>query len=180
MTTKLDQLKEAYFHWLVNQVGRPGHAGRTYWDVLRVMHGKEFVWIVPNDDNRIVDGMDLRTEFLYETNTRKQFSREEFGPCSVLEIMIGLSRRLAFMANGYPETWALTLLGNLKLKTAMDPLSHRKLRVVHEQLDNLIWRTYDFDGSGGFFPLKQPKEDQTKIEIWAQMSAYLNERRSGY
>ena len=28
---------------------------------------------------------------------------------------------------------------------------------------------------GGFFPLAFPKEDQTKVEIWYQMSGYLEE-----
>jgi hypothetical protein len=51
---------------------------------------------------------------------------------------------------------------------------------VEEILYALIWRTYDPDGVGGFFPLAWPKEDQTKIEIWYQMNAYAKEIHPEY
>jgi len=39
----------------------------------------------------------------------------------------------------------------------------------------LIWRDYHADGRGGFFPLTNPDTDQTKVEIWYQMNAYVTE-----
>jgi hypothetical protein len=38
----------------------------------------------------------------------------------------------------------------------------------------LIWRTYEPDGSGGFFPLMHPSDQRIrhKVEIWTQMNAY--------
>jgi hypothetical protein len=101
-------------------------------------------------------------------------------PGSVLEVMIGLSRRLAFYAGGEPEGWAWQLLCNLDLRTFRDPLSRRKASVVAELLHSLIWRTYAPDGTGGFFPLAWPKEDQTKVELWYQMSAYVEEIHPEY
>ena len=175
MKTKLESLKEAYFHWLVYQVGEHERMRYTYWDVLRLMHDKEFVWIVSNDDNRMVDAMDLRVEFIREHRTREQYTQDHFGFCTVLEVMIGISRRLSFAVNDDAEVWAFVLLKNLGFKTAIDPLSHRKSRQINNRLDNLVWRNYNPDGSGGFFPLRNPMDDQTRVEIWYQMAAYINE-----
>jgi hypothetical protein len=177
-----DPLAEAYLHWLVEQVrAGDGHQTVTYWDVLRLMHETEFVWLVPNDDNRIQDGLDLRADFLNERQEPEFLVMiDRFGPCSILEVMIGLSRRLAFAAGGEPEGWAWQLLCNLDLRTFRDPLSRRKASVVAELLHSLIWRTYAPDGTGGFFPLAWPKEDQTKVELWYQMSAYVEEIHPEY
>lgn len=177
---RLDALKEAYFRWLADQVVDPERITRTYWGVLQLMHQKEFVWLVPNDDNRLVDGTDLRMEFLHERRPRMDVTRDAFGPCSVLEVMIGISRRLEFAASGEAEGWAWQLLDNLRLRNASDTLTPRQVRSINNKLERLIWRTYDEDGTGGFFPLQRPPEDQTKAEIWYQMAAYINEIHPDY
>lgn len=177
-----DPLAEAYFHWLVDQVREgEGHHARTYWDLLRIMHDTEFVWLVPNDDNRIQDGLDLRGEFLTDNGRTTRVPSEQFGATSsVLEVMIGVSRRLAFIADDSAEGWAWQLLCNLELDKYHDPLSARKSRKVMEILNAMIWRTYAPDGTGGFFPLAWPVEDQRKTEIWYQMNAYVEEIHPEY
>jgi hypothetical protein len=171
------QIAKAYFHWLVEQVREEGrHPAKTYWDALWQMHQKEFVWTVPWDDNRIADGVELRDTFFVERNFPIELmNRDDFGPCTVLEVMIGLSRKLAFYANGEPEGWAWQLFCNLGAHKFPDPLSKRKAAKLDELLEVLIWRTYDPDGTGGFFPLTRPKMDQTKVELWYQMGAYVEE-----
>lgn len=175
---KLAHWGRAYFHWLEPQVREGGHQRRTYSDVLMLLQTKEFVWQVPNDDNRIQDGLDLRTEFLHEAGAPSYVVLD--APCSVLEVLVGISRRLAFMAEGSQEGWAWQLLVNLELHRMHDPLSHRKTAQVDEILERLIWRNYNPDGTGGFFPLSWPEEDQTKVEIWYQMSAYVEEIHPDY
>jgi hypothetical protein len=48
-------------------------------------------------------------------------------------------------------------------------------------MERCVWRTYEPNGVGGFFPLENPNEDQREVELWYQMSAYVddiqNERR---
>jgi hypothetical protein len=56
-----------------------------------------------------------------------------------------------------------------------DPLSRTKARRANAILDRVIRREYEPDGTGGFFPLQNPLEDQTQVEIWYQMAAYINE-----
>ena len=163
----------AYFNWLVPQVQEHGHQRHTYEDVLMLLHTKEFVWFVPNDHNRLEDGAQLRLEFLHEADA-PDFVTLDF-PVSVLEVLVALSRRLEFQAEGTPEGWAWQLMVNLGLDKMTDPLSTRKARKVDDILETLIWRTYDADGTGGFFPLAWPQDDQTKIEVWYQMHSYVIE-----
>lgn len=168
-------LTEDYLRWLGPQL-RDEHSNpnKTYEELLTLMFEKEFVWIVPHDDNRIVDGLDLRAEFAHVNNIRLNNLRG-LGPCSFLEVLIGLSRRLAFAVGGQPPGWAWQLLNNLELHRMADPLTRPKRDKVNDILDAVIWRNYDPDGTGGFFPLAWPEEDMTKVELWYQMNAYVEE-----
>ena len=169
MTIK--SLEEQYFDWLVSKIAieQNGNVERTYEGVFRRMYGKEFVWLVPNDDNRIGDALDLRREFLGESNPTFRF------PATVLEVVIALSRRLEFNAGGNAPVWAWQLFRNLRLHKLYDPLTYRKDSQIDDILDALIYRTYKPNGMGGFFPLTDPPSDQTKVEIWYQMSSYIQE-----
>lgn len=163
--TRTDQ---AYFEWLVQQIHVPND--RTFYDLFERMHNLEFVWTVPNDNNRIQDGLDLRYEFLNENPGRLTSNGASF-----LEVLVALSRRVAFTAGGDAPRWAWKLIKNLRLNKAYDPWTAQKAHSTEEILEAVIWRTYRRDGQGGFFPLKNPSEDQTKVEIWYQMNAYVIE-----
>ncbi len=40
----------------------------TYWKLFRTLYSTEFVWLLSGDDNRAEDGLELREEFLLESN----------------------------------------------------------------------------------------------------------------
>lgn len=160
-----------YYEWLVAQVDIPN--GKTYAGLFERIHNVEFVWTVPNDDNRIQDGLDLRLEFANERVIDLNLET-----ATMLEILISLSRRAAFTGGGHPERWAWQFLKNLRLYKISDPLTEEKTKRINDILDTLIWRTYRPDGKGGFFPLKNPMDDQTKIELWYQMNVYVMEMNS--
>lgn len=176
MTTRTkENPQKTYLRWLESQL-RDEHVPptKTYIELSHLMAEKEFVFVIAMDNNRIVDGLDLRTHFANEHNLRSNF-REDLGPCSFLEVLIGLSRRMAFIAGGQPPGWAWQLLTNLELDRMSDPLSRRKHIKVQEIMDAVIWRTYSPDGMGGFFPLAWPDGDQTQVELWYQMNSYIEE-----
>jgi len=175
-----ERWKSAYFYWLVEQTHTGGHQEHTYNDVLSLLYQKEFVWLVANDDNRMEDGRDLRGEFLREANAPIRITIGHFGYISVLEVLVALSRRLSFVAGEQAEGWAWQLMENLDLHRMSDPLSNRKAKKADEILERLVWRTYDADGQGGFFPLQNSERDQTKVEIWYQMQAYVGEIHPEY
>lgn len=158
-----------YHDWLVSQIRLPDN-GKTYSELLWRMHNTEFVWTILelNDDNRLKDGLDLQ----HEWSRTAKLSHEG---CSFLEVLVGLSRRVAFQTSGKPDLWAWRLIKNLGLNKMSDVLLPRQLAEIDEVLAGVIWRSYENDGSGGFFPLKDPKEDQTRVEIWYQMMAFVME-----
>lgn len=164
MTNRTDD----YYGWLVEQIFIPNDNG--YDTLFEKMYALEFMWTVPNDDNRVQDGLDLRTEFLNGSRGRLDLQGVSF-----LEVLVALSRRVAFTAGGDASLWAWRLIKNIRLNKMSDPLTTERSRRVDEILDAVIWRTYDADGIGGFFPLKHPEKDQTKVEIWYQLNAYVIE-----
>lgn len=174
MSPRLDEL---YFTWLCNLVSdtRIRNRNRTYLGLLKQLYTKEFVWVVARDDNRIEDGKDLRYEFVDQSDLGDVDPGWIHLGCSMFELLIGLSRRLSFELDGEPREWFWELIENIGLIKYNDnrPLPTDE---IEEILDRVIWRTYEPSGKGGLFPLKYPEEDQTKIELWYQLSAYVLEK----
>lgn len=172
MTRPLD---EAYFSWLYSQVSslRVTAPTRTHNNLLRQLFRKEFVWFVANDDNRVEDGKFLRVDFMRLRRVQPDDEWLDMG-CSFLEMLIALSRRLAFEAEGKASSWFWRLIEHLELEIYTD-FEGVPEEYVNDILDRVIWRTYRPDGVGGLFPLKAPTRDQRNIEIWDQMSDYIYE-----
>jgi hypothetical protein len=160
-----------YYDWLISKIKLPPN--KSFNSLFDMMHSREFVWLVPNDDNRIEDALELRPEFLDERNKKL-----DLGGATVLEVVVSLSRRASFTGGHSPEHWAWKLIKNLRLDKEFDPLSFENMARINDILETLIWRTYRKNGQGGFFPLKHPEEDQTQVEIWYQMNKYIIESTS--
>lgn len=172
-------LDELYMVWLYSQVADPDIADPTltYWKLVKQLFTKEFVWLIPNDDNRLEDGKELRNEFIHDRGL-EDVDREWMSlGCSTMELMVGLSRWLAFEAEGEPYYWFWVMLENLGFHRYSD---NRRLpkTYINRVLDGVIFRTYKPNGAGGFFPLSHAVEDQTNVELWYQMSAYVLEQVS--
>lgn len=169
-------IDELYFTWLYSLVGDPGikDPTRTYWRLLQQLYTVEFVWIIPNDDNRVEDGKELRYEFVDQSGLNDVDLRWIQPECSMLELLIGLSRRLSFEAEGEPRDWFWRLIDNLGLLKYNDARSYSPAN-VELVLEKVIWRTYQPNGRGGLFPLVNPQDDQRRVELWYQLSAYVLE-----
>lgn len=141
-----------------------------------MLHSREFVWLIRNDDNRVEDGRELRFEFIREQgNDGVDVPWLELG-CSTLEMFVALAGRASYATNREPGEWIWTFLQNLGLDKYNDANWKTSTRVVVDRkLDRLIYRTYAPTGRGGLFPLRNAVEDQTKVELWYQMSSYLLE-----
>lgn len=169
-------LDELYFNWLYSQVDdrRIKHPSRTYWRLCKLMYTREFLWSVPNDDNRIEDGKELRYEFV----DNERLMDVDIGwmrlGCSMLELLVALSRRLHFVTDVEPRLWFWRLVENLSLRGYTDNKSYADMEVI-DILDAVIWRTYSESGEGGLFPLRNAQQDQRRVEIWYQMNAYVLE-----
>jgi len=172
-----EPLAELYFKWLYRHVAsiRLKNPERSYWSLLRQLHDTEFVYFVPTDDNRAVDGTELRQEFFQAIGGTPSGHPEIMDrPCSILEMLIALSGRLSFSGGGASRDWFWHMLDNLGLRGYSD--AHPNTREVNRILKRLVERTYDYNGNGGLFPLQHPHSDQRRVEIWYQMNSYLIER----
>lgn len=176
-----EPLDELYLKWLYRQVAsvKLRNPARTYWSLIRHLYTREFLWSVPNDDNRVEDGRALRDEFSTELEITPDPEWMELN-CSILEMLIGLARRLSFESEGEPDVWFWHMLENLSLRDYSDAVYNKRNDRARPSVDlvinRLIDRQYYPDGRGGLFPLAYPPEDQRDVEIWYQMSHYLLER----
>lgn len=173
--------KQQYFEFLCGIIGdiRRGVVSE-YTLLLEHLHKKEFYSLVPNDDNRGEDGKKLRMIFEEEANQGLSFFLEE--PCTVLEMLIGLSFRIENNLKDGPHDMSTgecfwMLINNLGLSWANNNAycQDYESEAIDEQIDIFLSRNYGKNGDGGLFPLKKPLKDQRKVEIWYQMAEYLLE-----
>lgn len=137
---------------------------------MRRLYTKDYYWALTMDENRSEDGKNLRV----------RFGEKIEGACSVLEMLIALSLRWYTeivsddgSEDGF-ERYFWILIGNLGLKKYTDKkYDPEKVEYI---LMNFLDRTYDFNGKGGLFPLKNCDSDQRKVEIWYQLQNYAIEK----
>ena len=175
-----------YFLWLYHQIGvlSDSDPNRSHQLLAEQLHRTPFRWSIPNDDNRGLDGADLRERFADEfaIDVREPWAQ---GPCSMLEMLISLAERMDHAASGLgledsAEGWFWRLLENADLAGAtdaeyLDREGHTR-KSVEYTLDRILSRLYRYDGDGGLFPLQDQQSDQREVEVWYQMNAYLMEK----
>lgn len=166
-----ESIDDEYFKWLCSKVLE--RRGRIYHSLLKILHSREFAWIVPADSHRAADGEALRIDFRRETGTELEEEWLSLPP-SVLEVLIAFANRAAFQTDDTVQHWFWIFMDNLHLD------SFRQVdnaEAVQEILDKFIWRTYDSKGfNGGLFPLNGTKNDQREVEIWYQFCEYVQEQ----
>jgi hypothetical protein len=173
-------IDDRYFEWLYGQVAavRNRNPARSYWALCRQLYAREFVWFVPNDDNRVEDGKELRIEFMNEQDPGPADPAWMELGCSMLEMLIGLARRAAFQDGDNTIEWFWRFVDNIGLTDYTDEVMERDRGTqidVEVALEQVIFRTYAPNGVGGLFPLQHAREDQRGVELIYQLYAYINE-----
>ena len=164
-----EPIEGVYFDWLCAKVLTENNS--VYRELMNILYRTEFEWIVVGDENRFAEGLELREYFLHESgfNNDSEWYSE---PCSTLEALIAFANRASFQTDDPLREWFWRFMNNLGLD------EYRQVGIddepiIEEILSTFIWRTYDDNGGGGLFPLRTPKRDQTKVEIWYQFCDYL-------
>jgi hypothetical protein len=135
-----------------------------------------FILELRNDEHRAEDGKNLRYEFIDECDIQDVEVNWLQLECSVLEMLIGLSRRASFESQGEPLEWFWKMLENLGLRNYTDAVwDEMVMEDVDDVMFRLMNRTYEPNGEGGLFPLENAHEDQRHTELWKQLSAYIIE-----
>lgn len=176
MTTK--SLDDKYFEWLCDfTVSKKKRVPKTYNKLLSELYYHEFIPLVPHDENRAFDGVDLRLRFSREFGVHY---RPDI-PCSILEMMIALALRCEEQIMYDPDIgnrtsyWFWLMVRNMGLfKYSDDKFTDRTVNKVEELIDIFTNREYEPNGKGGLFVLNDCDHDLRKVEIWYQMCWYLD------
>jgi len=172
---------DAYFRWLCGTVGIGEQFGNRKETFAKSLHAKSFRAIIANDDNRAVDGQKLREQFA--DATLDEDCRCLDGECTMLEMLVALALRMAFIVptNRMPKALVPSLFARMVANLGLerfeddDPHIDRKINRNNEAMEKWLNRQYTSMGVGGLFPLKVAREDQRRTEIWYQMMAYIDE-----
>lgn len=177
-------IKARYFRWLCDKIGvfTPGQP--CYRKLARILSRVPFYSDIARDSNRAKDGVFLRDEFFEENPDADKYGSYELDdePCSILEMCIALAKRLTeITVTGIDDGYSLKkffweMMGNLGLSDLDDSSFDENTELfIRKTLTNFCERRYSASGKGGLFPLRRPEKDQRDVEIWYQMSYYLQE-----
>lgn len=156
--------ERVYFDWLASKIDRGNDRS-----LIRKLYRSDFYPLVPNDDNRAIDGIKLRERFEDEENL--DIGRLLKQGCTVLEMLIALAERMDDILyegryGSQIKKWFWELIDNLALEDDSD---------IDLIIRKLVERKYLRNGKGGLFPLKNPRGDQRNVELWYQMAQYIEE-----
>lgn len=176
----MENIKESYFQWLIFMVC-DDYQRRFYNKLFQLLHSMEFTWTIDYDANRAADGIDLRSEFAdFEGINYLEIRDILCGPCTVLEMLVALSKRCEDSIMGdsrYGDRtgkWFWEMIGNLGIDAYDDGRFERgECRKI---VQNWLNRQYSETGKGGIFIVENPRENLQKVEIWYQLLWYLDEK----
>lgn len=167
-----------YFENLLNEILDSKHHIVDYSMMLRTMFDIPFVWVLEMDENRAEDGQTLRNDICRDNDLQYDFIINR--KISVLEVLIALAKRMESDILGDPMSeidnssahfWLM--IKNLGLEKCSN--GNFSEAILRDKIEKWMLRDIGKDGSGSIFPLKRPKNDQRKVEIWSQMQAYIME-----
>ena len=168
---------DAYICWLYDKVmfKQMKRSGRSYALLLDYLMKRKFTCKLDRDVNRAEDGKYLRYTFCEEIGIPDE---EIKGSCTFLEMAVALAERInddifppTPGVNGAQFFWMM--MENCGLDEYID--SDFDEEKVGKIVDCILERRFSYNGSGGFFPLKHPKEDQKCVEMWYEMQQYMQE-----
>lgn len=170
-------MQERYFNWLLDQV----KIESNFSSLMKQLHGRTFIAIMPMDENRIKDGTDLRYRFGYEEELDDDIINHYLfrdKGCSILEMMIGLALRCEETIMVDPELgdrtgfWFWNMISSLGLDEMTNDIYNPE--IVDDILTRFIDRKYKPNGEGSLYTIYNFDKDLRDIDIWYQMQYYLD------
>lgn len=169
MDTEVRNAFDVYLKRLLKYIGFKKFP--KYTQLMEDLLSIDFEWADSTrmDYNRAVDGLVLREHLCSNVSDLSD-------QCSVLEMLCAMAIRIEVEyldedASTHDIFWEM--LVNLGLEEFYD--SNYDSHEVYYIIERWMYRQFDYNGSGSIFPLNEPRRDQRKIEIWAQMNDYITE-----
>lgn len=174
-----DRITNEYFEWLYHLAcGQRFAPDISYRKLLMHLHSVPFRYSIKKDINRAADGLDLRDRFAYDYTDVEGVDMYLDGPCSVLEMMIGLALRCDEEIMDDPilgdrtRQWFWNMIVSLGLGSMVD-YNYNK-QYTEETIQRFLDRKYEPNGKGGLFTIRNCDSDLRKAEIWHQLCWYLD------
>ena len=168
--------ERAYRDWLVDKV----NTVEDYTYLLRELFNIEFYSLIRYDEDRGMDGLALREEWANEVGYRDSL---DFGAANVLEVLLGIARRIEFHLFGsqYVDEWDdirifWDLMGNLGLHDMYGALSRYTFDEIDEIVTHFLNKDYKRHKKGNIFMIEEDTQNLRKLNIWTQMGLYIRER----
>jgi hypothetical protein len=163
-----------YFDWLYFTV-LPGKNNERFRKLLSALHSIVFRYFIDYDENRAIDGVNLRWYYVCDGGDDSIMDWQE--PCTVLEMLIALAMRMDNIMGGVDGEcnvpyWFWMLLHHIDLAEMTD--EHFDKNYLHKRVDMFLDREYEPDGYGNIFHIQDCREDLRTVEIWTQMCWYLD------
>lgn len=172
------KIVDEYFDWLCELVCEKRDSEVISFDkLLWHLHHVDFRWSHPMDQNREMDGIDLRWRFARELGYLDIPDCLD-GPCSILEMMVALALRCEEVLMDDPAygnrtgQWFWTMIVSLGLGSETDAKYEK--RYVNDVIETFLNREYEPNGKGGLFWIRNCGYDLRDYEIWFQLNCYIN------
>lgn len=163
-----------FFEWIIETVD-----GYEYREVLSILYETEFYPVLPQDENRLIDGRDLIYRFGDECDIPSHILDNKLGGyCSVLEMMVGLAIRIeeTIMEDidfgNRTSMWFWIMMKSLGLYEMKDDKVDKN--IVESILIKFLNREYSPNGEGGLFTVNDTNNDLREVEIWYQMCMFFD------
>lgn len=176
-----NDVEDLYFKWLSALVFPNEEIQRNYIGLLNLLYEIRYVWNpnIPLDENRYIDGINLRESFSYKSKIPSDIVKNSIqGPCNILEMICALGIRIdndimATYYTGYDHGyfWIQKMLKNLNILQYDD--SNFDENAIRVKINDFLQRRYSENGFGGLFYVLNSEKDMRSMNIWDQMCYYI-------
>ena len=154
-----------YLPWLIERGCLGDYRGlASVWDEI------EFVWYIPEDEDKAIQALRMRDEYSYEFD--RPTPRK--GVVSFLEVFVSITDTLTAMVYQDREEFTRSILMNLGVSDAVDSrfLGAALYARALDSAETVMYRTYQKNGSGGLF--RVPGADLLEMPLRDQMIIWSN------
>ena len=163
--------------WLISLVN---NRRKNYTHLLRELYRIEFYSLINYDEDRGKDGLALRDEWADIVRFRGSL---DFSVSNVLEVLIGISRRIEFYLFGSPyyDDWTCEeifwdLIENLGLSHAFGDVSRDVFDEIMQNVTFFLNRDYFRHKNCNIFRFEYTPKNLRNLNIWNQMGIYMREK----
>ena len=154
-----------YTSWLIKR-----GCLENYTELALVWDELDFVWYIPEDEDKAIQALRIRDEYCYETG----MPSPRQAPPSFLEVFVSITDTLTAMLYQDRKSFTKSILLNVGARSYSDdgrlPSEIRKESLCIAE--RVMYRTYSRNGTGGLFRI--PGVDTLEMPLTTQMIQWAN------